>query len=358
MAERRLLVLGAGGGASNNLMRSLRAAEPGLRVVGCHADRFTLTQSPADRNYLVHPAAHPDFAATLRAVVERERIDLVVPNSDADVLAVSRARGEIGGRLFLPAHETIARCQDKYALTALLRDRGVPAPATCPVGDLDALDDLFRQFGSPTRLWCRMRTGTGSMGATPVAGAGQARSWIEYWRDMRGIPPGAFTLSEYLPGRDFAVQGLWADGALVLLKTCERLSYVGGASRPSGVSSTPALGKTVFDSRVAGVCERAIAALDPRASGVFSIDLKEDRAGVPCVTEVNAGRFCMITPVFDATGKHSMAAAYVRLAFGEPPDVADPYDVTGTHYLIRDVDTLPGIVQAEEIFDGIEDARA
>ena len=42
--------------------------------------------------------------------------------------------------------------------------------------------------------------------------AEQAWSWISYWNEMRGIPIEEFTLSEYLPGRDFNVQGLWRDG--------------------------------------------------------------------------------------------------------------------------------------------------
>ena len=48
MARRRLLVLGAGSGASNNLIGSLRA-DPSFHIVGCHADRFVLKKSLADR---------------------------------------------------------------------------------------------------------------------------------------------------------------------------------------------------------------------------------------------------------------------------------------------------------------------
>jgi hypothetical protein len=97
-------------------------------------------------------------------------------------------------------------------------------------------------------------------------------------------------------------------------------------------------------------------ALDPGASGMFSIDLKEDDDGVPCVMEVNAGRFCMITSLYDLTGKHSMAAAYVRLALGEPVEAVGDQDAAD-YYLVRDLDTLPGIFHADELFDGIHDAR-
>ena len=64
---------------------------------------------------------------------------------------------------------------------------------------------------------------------------------------MRGVPGEDFTLSEFLPGRDYNVQGLWLKGRLVLIKMCERLSYLNGRQQPSGMSSTPALAKTVWE---------------------------------------------------------------------------------------------------------------
>ena len=144
---------------------------------------------------------------------------------------------------------------------------------------------------------------------------------------------------------------------MILLKICERLSYFGGGSQPSGVSSTPALGKLVFEPRVFESCKAAIHALDKSASGVFSIDLKEDARGVPCITEINAGRFFMITNIFDLTGKHNMAMLYVRLALGEPVEIHEECDFVEDYYLVRDLDTLPGIFHAEELFDGITEIR-
>jgi len=195
------------------------------------------------------------------------------------------------------------------------------------------------------------------MGAVPVKSPEQARSWICYWEEMRGVPATSFTLSEFLPGRDFAVQGLWKEGTLILLKICERLSYFGGGSHPSGTSSTPALGKIVFEPQVVEVCGAAVRALDERASGVFSIDLKEDVRGVPFVTEINAGRFCMITNIFDLTGKYNMAVTYVRLALDEPVEIRDEYDAVEDYYLVRDLDTLPGVFHSGELLDEIEEVH-
>jgi len=352
----RLLVLEAGSAAGSNLIRSLQSGDPSLEIVGCHDSRFVLKKSAAQRNYLL-PLSAGGFCSALRRIVKAEGIDLLLPTSDADVLRVSRVRDELGCRTFLPRRAVIERCQDKYALTMFLRRRRIPAPVTYPVRDSRQIEALFRRFPAGSRLWCRVRSGSGSYAAIPVKSPDQARSWIAYWEQMRAVAPGSFTLAEYLPGRDYCVQSLWDRGTLVLAKMAERIIYLDTGS-PSGVSSMPALAKTAHDSRVLDVCARAIRAVDARASGVFFVDVKESEDGRPCITEINAGRFATMTNIHDLAGRHNMAATFVRLALGEPVRIPRALDFAEGYYLVRSVDTLPAVVRKEELFEGIEDATA
>ena len=55
--------------------------------------------------------------------------------------------------------------------------------------------------------------------------------------------------------------------------------------------------------------------MDDRATGVFCVDLKEDEAGRPLVTEINAGRF-FTTSNFLAEAGANMPYSYVELALG------------------------------------------
>jgi carbamoyl-phosphate synthase large subunit len=357
MAMTRVLVTGAGTSAGNNLIRDLRAGDPATFVAGCQADRFVLKKSTADANYLVQRPDHPDFLDTIRRAAEWARVDLVIPTTDAEVRALSERR-EIGSaQLFLPSPEVVELCQDKYALTCRLHERGVPAPATHLVTTLDEIPRLFELLQPHATLWCRTRTGYGSTAAAPVRTAEQARNWIGYWHEMRAVPISAFTLSEYLPGRDFSCQGLWQDGHLAVLTSCERLSYfvVGGA--PSGVSSVSSLAKTVREPVLVKTCDAAVRALGPNVSGAFNLDLKEDTSGVASVTEINAGRFPSGTMLHNLTGNHNLASLYVRLALGEVSDLRGEYDSTEDYYAVRDLDTLPGLFHADELFAGIEDSR-
>jgi len=348
----------AGSGAANNLIRSLRAGAASLTIVGCHSDPFFLRKSSADSNYLLPSPRHPNFADALQGVIDRAQVGVVIPTTDDDVLMIASLRETLSCRVFLPRSETIALCQDKYALAKALRRCGVPAPATYAVSNLGEVDALFRCLVPSQRLWCRARRGTGSVAAIPVRTAAQTQAWISYWEEMRGLPSTEFMLSDYLPGRDFACQTLWRDGAPVLVKTSERLSYFGGRNTPSGTSSIGGLHKTVNVPRVVDTSLAAVRAVDPTAAGAFSVDLKEDADGRPCVTEINVGRFLTGTPIFDLTGRHNMSETYVRLAFGEPVDIQCVYDVVEDYYMVRDLDALPDIFHADSLREGIEDARA
>jgi biotin carboxylase len=350
----RVLVTGAGTGPAENLIKSLRAGDRALFVAGCHADRFELRASAADAKYLIPPSHHRNYIPALRRLVEREAIRLLVPTSDAEVGRVARARRVFGSRVFLPRASVVALCQDKYALTKLLRARGVPAPLTYRVRRLADVSVYFDRLAVSRAVWCRIRFGHGGLGSLLVETPAQACAWIAYWGRMRGVRVGSFTLSEYLPGRDFSCQSLWREGSLVLTKTFERLAPFGASL---GASSVAALMKTVNEPRVAQVCTEAIRAVDPRASGVYCFDVREDVRGVPCVTEINVGRFSMSTNLYDLVGKHNMAATYLRVALGERPNVHDEYDAVEGYYMVRNLDMPAAIFHADAFADGIEDAR-
>lgn len=360
--SRSILITGAGNGPTNNLMRSLTHADDSTILVGCHSDRFVLKLSRAQRNFLLPPRApdeagmDADFERALRFVVERADVDLVIPGNDRDAraLAAIQERGALPCRTFLPALKTIDMCQDKYLLSLYLRERDIPAPRTHALVDAASVEAAWRALEPSELAWCRIRRGFASRGATKVRDAEQAWNWISYWHTMRGVPVDEFTLCEFLPGRDYNVQALWSGGRLVLIRMSERLAYLNADQHASGMASTPALAKTVWVPAAIEACEAALRAIDPRVSGVFSIDLKENDAGVPCITEINAGRFAMITIFYDLTGRHNMAAAYVRLACGEDVRIADPYDDPSECYLVRELDTLPGIFHADELFEYTE----
>ncbi len=344
-----ILVMGAGTGRANNLINSLKAGQREVSIHGCHHDPFMLAKSTADEASIVPESSSEMFADTIRNLVHAEEIDLIIPSSEPETLAVARAREMLGGVVYLPPTPLIETCQDKYELTKAMSDAGIPVPATFALSTLDDVPLAFEALGNPAMAWCRTRTGAGSRAATKVNSVEQAVNWIRYWNDMRGTDTEEFTLSEFLPGRDFNVQAHLHEGQTILIKMCERLTYLDGGNRPSGTSSTPAVAKTIRDEQTLDMCEAALAALDPHVSGIFSIDIKQDSDGISNITEINAGRFAMITNFYDFTGTHNMAETYVSFALGEAPSISEARDFAPDYYLIRDHDTLPSILSIDEV---------
>ncbi|HKX05927.1 MAG TPA: hypothetical protein VJX71_25770, partial [Methylomirabilota bacterium] len=106
---KRLLVTSAGTGPSNNLIRSLRAGHPSVTIIGGHDDPFILQNSSADRRYRT-PLPGPAWARALRRIARAEAIDLIIPATDADTLALSRLRAGLTRYLFLPRPALIELC--------------------------------------------------------------------------------------------------------------------------------------------------------------------------------------------------------------------------------------------------------
>jgi carbamoyl-phosphate synthase large subunit len=345
----RALVTSAGTGSCGNVIRALRAITPPPFVVGVHYDRFTLSQSSADTNYVCAPYGTSAFVERAADIVERERINVVMPTDDEAVKTFSDHRRRFRLPLFLPRRATIDLCQDKYALTVFLRRREIPAPLTYHVTSLDAVDRIFARFPRRSVLWCRARRGTRSLAGTAVATPEQARSWISQWRDLRHMRVADFTLSEYLPGRHVIVQSVWRNGRLVVVQAVEVLNYFAAANNPSGVFSLSSLAKTVLAPEAVDVAVRAVRAMERRASGTFFSELREDASGTPCITEINAGRFPSGVTALVARGKRNMVEVFAACAVGDRVDSGDAENFAGERYLVRDIDALPGIVAASDV---------
>jgi hypothetical protein len=345
----RALISGAGTGSSGNAIRALRTIRPKPHIVGMNHDRFVIKQSLADRDYLGAEPASSDFVNSISEIIKRERINVVMPTDDSVVKALSDGRERIPIDLLLPRQETIELCQDKYTLNVFLRDRALPAPLTYEVRSLRHLDPLFARFSRAGVLWCRARRGSRSLAATPVATVEQARAWITQWRDLQGVEVSDFTLGEYLPGRHFIVPSVWHNGRLLCAQSVEVLSYFAAGNNPSGIFSLSCLAKTVAAAEPLQVTLRAVKALEPYPSGVFSVELKETTDGVPLITEINAGRFPAGVTTLLATGSDNLIAVFASVAIGDPITVTEPHGSPVERYLVRDIDAIPGVYRGTDL---------
>jgi carbamoyl-phosphate synthase large subunit len=312
-----VLLGGAGGAASLGFARSLRASDESYYLIGTNSSAADLLLSNTDEQHLVPLATSPEYPDALFRLLNRTRPDFVHVQPDPEVFRLSLLRHVVrgaGAAYLLPDHEAIVTCQDKWRSYEAWRAADLPLPATRLLEGADDLEHAFRELGD--ELWLREIHGAGGAGSLRTSARDLARAWIE----ARG-GWGRFTAAECLTERSVTWQSIWYQGELVVAQTRRRLRWAYGANAPTGVSGITGVGETCSDERVDEVAERAIRAVTAKPHGIFGVDLTYDRAGEPCPTEINVGRFFTTHEFFTRAGLN-MPEICVRLALqGERPQL-------------------------------------
>ncbi|MGQ9506361.1 MAG: ATP-grasp domain-containing protein [Candidatus Bathycorpusculaceae bacterium] len=346
---KRILVTGAGGPAGINFVMSLKIAPEKMFIVGTEANQFFFHLAPVDKKYLVPKASDPKYIDELNGIVEKEKVEFVHAQPDIEVARISENRETLKAKVFLPAKETIRICQDKLKSAEKWEKNNVPVAKYLELREETDVNKAFEELGTP--IWIRARHGAGGRGSTLAHNKETALSWIKYWkyREMDW----QFIAQEYLPGRNIGFHSLWKNGELITSMARERKEYIYPNLAPSGVTGTPAVQRTIHDKAVNDIGTRAVLAIDRKFSGIACVDLKENKEGEPCVTEINAGRMFTTSFFFSYASKiigknyyGNIPYLYVKLAFEEEILNIPKYDILPENiYWIRHIDAPAKLVK-------------
>lgn len=347
---KKILVTGCGGAAAANFVASLRAADEDFFIIGTDTNKFHLELADADIRYILPAASEPKYLEKLNEIIEKEKADFVHPQPDPEVLFLSRNREHVKTGLFLPSKETIEICQNKMELIAHLKENQIPTAESYIVENEIALSNYVNELlENNEKVWLRAIRGAGARASLPIKNSLHGKAWIEYWESMKGIGYNEFMVSEFLPGKEFAFQSIWKDGKLVTSQARERVEYLFGYLTPSGQTSSPSIACTVHRDDVNKIATKAVLSLDENATGVFCVDLKENKEGIPCITEINAGRFFTTSNFFSTAGSN-MPFYYIKMAFGETlPELSQYNPLEKNLYWIRGMDMGFKLVKGDQL---------
>jgi len=344
-----VLLLGAGGAAAENVADALKRSGNHYDLVGADCDATKLHLSSAPRRFIVPRAGSDDYARSIHSLVRQCGIDVLHAQPDPEVVAIGAIRKDLRAHTYLPSQEVLVKGQDKATVAQLLTLAGVSVPESAEFTSTESLLAITADFlQRHERVWIRAKTGAGSKASLPVRKVAQAQSWVSWWIEERGLRSSDFMLSEFLPGREYAYQSVWSDGKLIAGQARERVEYLYGHLTPHGQTSTPAVARTVCNSRIDELAMNAVMALDAQPRGVFCVDIKESATGRPCVTEINAGRFFTTSNFFAAAGLN-MPDMLMRLALGEHVPELGSSPLREGLYWIRMVDMGYTLVTREEL---------
>lgn len=302
----RVLVLGAGGAASNGFARALKLAG-GYEIVGANCNPDDLLLSECDTNHLIAPASdYDEWRGDLFNVVKRAQPDFVHAQNDGEVEALARFRTTLhtlGAKTLLPDTSVVGLCRDKWASYQAWQAADVPVPETFLAKGTEILYGMTHAKNQ--EAWLRPRTGAGGQKALRTNNFEVARAWLNHTSGW-----GEFTVAECLTADTVTVQQLYFRGHLVCSQQRTRRSWANGANTNTGVSGSTGVGETSSHREADRVAGLAVQAVDKKPHGLYGVDMAYSQAGTPCVTEINCGRFFTTAPEFFARAGFNMADIY------------------------------------------------
>ena len=152
---RTILVTAVGAPGAARLLRALREnGEREVRLVGVDMSERAIGRHLCDAFHLVPRGADPAYPDTLLELVERERVDVVLPESSHDLPHLAARREEFPVPVLVSGPETVRRANDKAECYELLHRIGVPAPAFRRVTGAAGVETAARELGYPERPVC------------------------------------------------------------------------------------------------------------------------------------------------------------------------------------------------------------
>ncbi|MGH1347046.1 MAG: ATP-grasp domain-containing protein [Nannocystales bacterium] len=328
----RILVTGAGGPAGYSVLERLAARCPGLVLHAADASPLAsgLFVVPETRRHVVPFASDAAFGAALERLCTEQRIDLVIPTVDGELLPLSLARtrlGRQGTRVAVSTPAGLRVCADKVNLTETLAPLIPTAPTVVWTGQ--CLPEALTRG----RLVAKPREGSGARGVHVVDGS----------LGLAPIPTdGSYLVMEHLPGPEYSVDVFRAtDGRVLAAVPRERLRV------DSGVAIAA---RTVHDTELESYAARAVEALC--LTGTLNVQFRRDFAGRPRLLEINP-RFPGTMPLTIAAGVDmpwlTVLDAFEGCATLEPMGFEEVAIVRRWREQVVDVDSLVPRDDAESL---------
>jgi carbamoyl-phosphate synthase large subunit len=146
----RILVTGVGGGSiGHQILHALQLLGDRYSIVVTDADPFSFGLYLVAERHVVPFASAPNYAETILDLLRRERIDMLLPGTEAEIRVLTPLREQIaaaGCLLMASSAESIALCNDKARLYEWLAANGSDVPKSARV---EGWKELVAQVGFP-----------------------------------------------------------------------------------------------------------------------------------------------------------------------------------------------------------------
>lgn len=296
MKELRILFTGAG--RRVELLQAFRQAAQvlgvSLKLYGADMAGTAPALAFCDHSRKICAMKDEDYIPQLLEICKKDRIDLVIPTIDTDLLVLSEHREafqKAGVAVMISALDKVRLCRDKNETTAFFHACGLKAPET--VND-------YKVYAGPYPCFIKPKDGSSSIDAYRVDEKEQLLTYAERVKD--------YIIQPFIDGKEYTVD-IFCDleGNPIYITPRERL-----AVRSGEVLKT----RIALDERIITECKELVRQFVP--CGPITVQLiREKETGDDYYIEINP-RYGGGAPLSMKAGADS-AQMTLRLLMGEKP---------------------------------------
>lgn len=345
-----ILLLGCGGNAGINFIKSLKMADSNLKIIGLDLDKYNLISSNCDEKILLTFKNKEEKIDKINKLIKDKNIDLIHAQPDPEVRFLCENINNLKCSIFEHSLEEWEKFANKLYCSKIWKDKLNLSFISYSLSEVLENNNLWNKLKEKNeKIWCRSIKGAGSKAALPVTKISEAEHWMQYWVNNKNCKLEDFMVSEFLPGDEYAVQTFWFNGELVQSQARQRMAYFFGNIMPSGQSSTPSVAKTIREEEVYNTAYKSIKTITDKPHGIYCVDLKRDSKNNIIPMEINYGRFFTTSDFFSSI---NINTPYAYCKTIKDKNINNSFykinSIEKTFYWIRGLDKEPYLCEEEE----------
>ena len=290
----KIMITYVGGIAAQSVIKMIKKSQykDRIEIIGTDCDKYAAGFEWVDKPYLVSKV--PECLSQYDQIIRKEKPDLILPTGEEDLSHLSKYENA-----YMCDEKLIELCQDKYKFYKHYKTfYGFQMPQT----ELSWEDLELPMIQKPI-------TGRGSRGFELLENAGHIAA-VEN-RPMR-------IYQEYLPGQEYTIDVLLTDKTKIIVPR-KRVNVKGGNST---------CGKIELNRDIITFLQNFFK--DSSFRGPLCVQMKEDKHGVPKLTEINP-RFGGGS-IFTTIAGINFIDVILAEKFGDKLELEEPREITITRY--------------------------
>ncbi|MCC6289118.1 MAG: hypothetical protein IT249_14655 [Chitinophagaceae bacterium] len=360
---KKILVTGVGGPTPRSFVRAIKwfgdQYKNDFDFIGTDSNplAYGLYEKELFSKSYVIPRADTDseqYWLHINNIIKKENIEAAIILPEIEVLewAKNHCRLSQKIKLNLPDYELAKQISNKYLLHKILDKTGlIPKFLKVNPGGNNAYDIFKEELGQV--FWVRGTQGSSGYGSLKITDENILKQWIFLNSGVK-----EFIATEYLPGRNLACKLLYFNNKLIASACAERVNYIMSKIAPSGITGNTSFGRLLNEPELVNTSTQTMdiisKKLNTTLNGIFTLDFKEDRNGVPKLTEINIRHVAFTSSL--AAGGANIPLQTLKTMFSNKPEEIQTHHFSFEKELVflRDVDGYPILLNEEHLLKIME----